>query len=135
MCDYQYLPIARNEKTNRTECIYNEIVPNGYLKSSWLREKPEAPYFLPPTFFSRTDTVQKNMLKNDTAETSASGENYVKVQRSARTKAGTVVNFNMTDPVPNNPTKFAAGLMKVKLVQQEQYDMVYQVKVKTTSSS
>ena len=93
----------------------------------YFSEKPDVPYFLPPTFFSRTDSVQKNLIKNDSTETSATGDNYVKVQRSARTKASTVVSFNMVDPVPSTPTKFAAGLMKVKLVQQEQYDMVYNV--------
>lgn len=36
LCDYQYLPIARNLSTARSEFIYNDIVPNGLLSPDWL---------------------------------------------------------------------------------------------------
>lgn len=36
ICDYQYLPIAKDLKTNETKCIYDEIVPSELVDSNWL---------------------------------------------------------------------------------------------------
>lgn len=37
MCDYQYLPIQKNQTTGETECFYDDIVPQGILEPKWLR--------------------------------------------------------------------------------------------------
>lgn len=36
LCDYQYLPIAKNPTTGKTEFIYDDIVPNRLLSPDWL---------------------------------------------------------------------------------------------------
>lgn len=36
ICDYQYLPLARDTETNETKFIYHDIVPTTLLTSEWL---------------------------------------------------------------------------------------------------
>ncbi len=105
LCDYQYLTIHKNQKTGETKCIYDDIVPQGILNSSWLNEKKDIPYFFPPTAFSRTDSVQQRLLKNDVNEDAENSENFAKVVRKGRSKYGKIIQFNLTDPVPTKPNK------------------------------
>lgn len=38
LCDYQYLPIQKNEKTGKTELFYNDVVPNDITSGpSWFK--------------------------------------------------------------------------------------------------
>lgn len=120
LCDYQFLPVHKNARTETTECIYDDIVPQGVVSTNWFSEKTDVPFFLPPTIFSRTDTVQHKILKNEVPELAANGENFVKVIRKNRSKYGKIIPFTMTDPVPTKPNKSTPDLLKTKLIPQEQ---------------
>lgn len=36
ICDYQYLPLAKDAETDETKFIYHDIVPTSVLTSDWL---------------------------------------------------------------------------------------------------
>lgn len=36
ICDYQYLPLAKDAETDETKFIYHDIVPTSLLTSDWL---------------------------------------------------------------------------------------------------
>lgn len=57
LCDFQFL--AMDRVGEKTECIYEKLVPPGLLTPDWFTQP--APYFLPPATFSRMDNVQVTM--------------------------------------------------------------------------
>lgn len=36
ICDYQYIPVAKDPKSEETKFIYNDIVPDSLFDSDWL---------------------------------------------------------------------------------------------------
>ena len=55
LCDFQYLPMERDDK-NKLASIYPEVYFNKLVASDWIEKTP--PLFLPPAVFSRMDSPQ-----------------------------------------------------------------------------
>lgn len=110
--DCQFKVVNVSFKSDRMSfCISN--------KSLNFSEKTDVPFFLPPTIFSRTDTVQHRLLKNEVPDVEED-DNFVKVKRKNRSKYSKIIQFSMTEPVPIKPNKAAPDLLKSKLISQEQ---------------
>jgi general transcription factor 3C polypeptide 5 (transcription factor C subunit 1) len=116
MGDYQYLPVMKNEKTGKTECIYDQIIPNDITAGpSWFRENKNALSFLPPLAFTRTDTPQYNVLKNDSKETDENVQqtNFSSSYRVVRSSYGIAIPFDYK-PAPSKPNE------KAKIVEDDE---------------
>jgi hypothetical protein len=127
--DFQYLPILRNEKTGKTENIYNDMVPQDITQGpAWFREKLDVPIFLPPVAFTRSDTMQYTAIKNEVKDANIDdADDKVKfaiTNRASRATNGIAISFNMTDAVPTKPCDAVKDLVKSNLVSQEEYDEV-----------
>ncbi|KAL7042454.1 hypothetical protein ACKWTF_001146 [Chironomus riparius] len=107
VADFQYLPIQKNETTKKTECIYNDIVPDDITCGpQWFREKTDMPLFLPPVQFTRTDQIQPTVLRNEQKNLVDEDDDEKIIRfssRSTRSTNGTTVIFEMNHPVPMKP--------------------------------
>ncbi|CRK93447.1 CLUMA_CG006983, isoform A [Clunio marinus] len=120
--DYQFLPIQRNEKTGETENIYNDIVPQDInVGPSWLRERQDVPLFLPPTCFTRSDTMQVVDIRNGTVEDPDEDIRFAATVRTSRASHGISIPFHISDPIPLQP-KEASIEMRDKFVTPEEFE-------------
>lgn len=125
LCDFQFLPIQKNEQTNKTECFHDDIVPRGILDSSWFTERTDVPFFLPPPIFCRVDTINTNILKNETK--SNENETFSISNRPTRTNNVKIIPFSLKDPIPTKPKKNMPDILKANMVTQRQHDIVYEM--------
>lgn len=110
--DFQYLPIKKDEKTGKTNCIYDEIVPNDITAGpSWFRENKSAPVFLPPIAFTRTDTIQLHVLKNEQKDGDETADTFSSSIRVPRQSYGIAIPFDLTSPIPDAPHEKAKSFI------------------------
>lgn len=128
MADFQYLPISANEKTGKSECNYNEIIPNDITTGpSWFKENKSLPPFLPPMAFTRTDTVQLHLLKNETmkeGDEERDDANFSITNRSTRSSYGIWVPFDKDVAIPTKADERAKDVVKEGLVSLEVFNSV-----------
>lgn len=128
IADFQYLPIAKNEATNKTECLYEDIVPEDIsIGPQWFREKTDVPLFLPPVQFSRTDVIQPILLRNEPKGTVDEDDDKI-IQfssRSSRTIHGTTIFFDMTHKIPTKPKEAVKDFTEgINAIAQNEFDVI-----------
>lgn len=105
----------------------NEILS----KLNIFSEKTDVPIFLPPVAFTRTDTMQVTLLKNEKVdvkdERSDPNVTFAVTNRSSRSVNGISIAFNMSDPIPMKPNEMVKDLVKNKFMTQEEYDEVFKL--------
>lgn len=128
LCDYQYLPIVKNEVSNVTENIYHDIVPQNIISSPrWFREKSNVPFFLPPVVFNRRDVpMQASLIRNETkiSNTSDDSVNFAVTSRTSRLLNSTMISFdiNLKNPIPTKPKENVASTSN--LINEADYKMI-----------
>ncbi|XP_022107917.1 general transcription factor 3C polypeptide 5-like isoform X2 [Acanthaster planci] len=63
MCDFQYLPMQRNEETGRMESLIEKVIPTKPEDASFLKQ--DVPLFMLPPVFSRTDQASTHHYHPD----------------------------------------------------------------------
>ncbi|XP_055315965.1 general transcription factor 3C polypeptide 5 [Sitodiplosis mosellana] len=133
LCDYQYLPIATNPETKKTEFIYDEIMPNCLLSPEWLTDEASnrTPYFFPPSSFTRVDTVQDSFFKKDRSKGNkdlspfdSAESTIVGMSRNRRFKHACYIPFSLTNPIPEKAQFQALKMLKFKFITNEQFNMI-----------
>ena len=81
--------------------------------------------FLPPAIFTRTDTIQPTVLKNENND-DADDETvkFAFTNRLSRATHGISVQFNMTDPIPMKANEAVNDPVNSSLLKQEEYEAV-----------
>ena len=118
LCDFQFLPIMKNKRTNEDECIYNKIYPVNIPPYRWLEE--DVPYFLPPAAFSRMVSIQQYVPKT---VLDSEPVNVIGKTRKRRAGFSNFVNFNAVE-IPTKPPKGIETAMKVKFLQNFHLDRI-----------
>lgn len=146
LCDFQYLPMARNltdgegtneavnlNKTNDENVpeapshlsIYDEVYFKRLVGSSWL-ETP-APLFIPPAAFSRMDLPQDYQYRREAAAASekavATPHNIIGRTRQRRSHHAIFVTFDV-EQVPTKPRDVALNQLKLKFIDNERFQLV-----------
>lgn len=157
ICDYQYVPLVHDERTNKTEFIYDAIVPTSIQPLDWLmwvfyserwsmelnskficllhfsdESAANMPYFLPPVLFTRVDTCQEGLFKSNISKDGPSSDNnstIIGLTRNRRFKHATYIPFSLTDPIPDKSHPQAMRMLKFKLVTNEQFNLVKEVRI------
>ncbi|KAF7990553.1 hypothetical protein HCN44_000358 [Aphidius gifuensis] len=119
LCDFQFLPVLKNQNTSKNECIYNEIYPSGIPSYKWLQK--DVPHFLPPAVFSRMDSVQNYSLKTESKETGP--ENIIGKTRKRRGGYSNKISFG-TENVPTEPPVGIENAMKLKFLGQSHLEKI-----------
>lgn len=88
-------------------------------------EKLDVPVFLPPVAFTRSDTMQPTVLKNEVYN-DEEDENvkFAITNRTSRATHGISVPFSMTDPVPTKANDAVKDMLNWTIVKQEEYEGV-----------
>jgi len=144
LCDFQYLPMARNpidEAVNldndQTEpvdpvpetpshlSIYDQVYFKRLVDSNWL-DTP-APLFIPPAAFSRMDLPQDYQYRREAAAASekavATPHNIIGRTRQRRSHHAIFVTFDV-EQVPTKPRDVALNQLKLKFIDQERFQLV-----------
>ncbi|XP_055683661.1 general transcription factor 3C polypeptide 5 [Lutzomyia longipalpis] len=122
LCDFQLLPIVKRDD-GRVDMVYEEMIPTYKDTYSWLTEKPNVPYFLPPLLFSRLDSVQHKIFKP--TMTTEKGMIAPRIfQRKKRSKYNVIASFNLHDTLPERMNPAAGEMLKVKFISPEEFNAV-----------
>uniref|UniRef100_A0A2M4BMD3 Putative rna polymerase iii transcription factor tfiiic subunit n=1 Tax=Anopheles marajoara TaxID=58244 RepID=A0A2M4BMD3_9DIPT len=113
MCDFQQLPVFHNSKSDRVECLYDEIVPNVMSTANPL-ERSDVPFFLPPACFSRSETVNSNMLRQKKPTDSEATQG--RKQRPLKQKYGIYHPFTLSDPIPVESNKMYQEMLATRMI-------------------
>lgn len=88
------------------------------------REKVAVPVFLPPVAFTRSDTMQTTILKNEVKDGDDS-EKFAVTNRMSRATNGIAIPFSMVEPVPSVPNESVKDIIStITLITQEEMDEV-----------
>ena len=142
LCDFQYLPTETTKtlKPGQIETksakpkeyvhkpIMNQVHFDKLVDSKWLNEP--SPLFIPPAAFSRMDQPQDYHYRKDTSGTaikSAMGTplNIIGRTRQRRTLHAVFVNYEV-DKVPDKPNEVAVNQLKVKFIESDERQRVWQ---------
>uniref|UniRef100_A0A240PMP5 Uncharacterized protein n=1 Tax=Anopheles atroparvus TaxID=41427 RepID=A0A240PMP5_ANOAO len=121
MCDFQQLPAFRARDSGKVECVHDEIVPRGACITNRLENPDELPFFLPPACFSRTDTINKNVLRE---QKELKPNQVTKRPGKPRQKHGIYQVFTMNEPVPSEPTKLCQEMLASRLIAKKDFDII-----------
>lgn len=111
LCDFQYLPIGVSPKEPGVNTnIYNLIYPVGIPPYRWL--KNDVPYFLPPSTFSRIDSVQQYVPKE---EVDSLPGNVIGKTRKRRAGVTSYISFDALEIPTQSPADIQTA-MKVKFL-------------------
>lgn len=91
------------------------------------------PYFLPPALFTRVDSCQEGLFKStiskvEPAAGADTDSTIIGLTRNRRFKHATYIPFSLNDPIPEAPHPQAIKMLKFKLVTNEQFNLVKEVK-------
>lgn len=88
-------------------------------------EKPDAQIFLPPFSFTRSDTTQPTILKNEPKDViNDESANFAITNRTSRATNGIAVAFSLSDPIPTTPNEAVKDIVTSNLVTQEDFELV-----------
>ncbi|XP_063241517.1 general transcription factor 3C polypeptide 5 isoform X2 [Bacillus rossius redtenbacheri] len=126
LCDFQYLPMRRDETSDgRNVCIYKELVPHGLPTSDWLYA--DAPQFLTPAAFSRMDNMQSYLYRKEAADDfDTTPQNIIGCTRRKRSGHAMFVTFDV-DEVPSGPREIALQLLSLKFLNEKFLDKIKEI--------
>ncbi|XP_075150237.1 general transcription factor IIIC subunit l(2)37Cd [Haematobia irritans] len=124
MCDFQFLPLAKNPTNNAREMdmVLDSIVPRSVVDIDYYN-RPDVPVIALPTMFARSDTVHTAMFRGDFSKEDGQHETLGVLTKS-NYECRDIVGFNMVDGFPTHPDPQIVKKMKVKYVSDEQLERV-----------
>lgn len=88
------------------------------------RENLDVPVFLPPVSFTRTDTMQQTVLKNELNNDDVETAKFAITNRSSRATHGISIPFHMSDPIPTKPNEAVNDPANISLLKQDECEAV-----------
>uniref|UniRef100_A0A1I8NVG1 Transcription factor IIIC subunit 5 HTH domain-containing protein n=1 Tax=Stomoxys calcitrans TaxID=35570 RepID=A0A1I8NVG1_STOCA len=124
LCDFQYLPFARDPITNTGEMrmVLESIVPQSVVDIDYYN-RTDVPVIALPTMFARSDSVHTAMFRGDFSKEDGQNETLGVLIKS-NYECRDIVPFNMVDGFPTRPDPQIVKKMKVKYVSDEQLERV-----------